>query len=458
MLNINNIKNYFVRQSTKDDCGTACLAMLLRFSGREGAVSTLQNLPAPTGGHSLLELRNLAAEYGMLAQCAEMDLNFLKSLSTPVILHLVNEAGDHHFVVCFGYVPGRKGGKFIIGDPAFQVYYAAPGEIDEKWGSKAALYFPGLPQGPAKDNQSNLSGMLGLRAYPIGLLVTMPILGLCIATFGVALTWLLQEGLTNTGILKENVIYSAIVLLFIICVFRNLFAFLRQFILIQINLNTNAMLTGQLLAKFSGSGFNSRSTLEENVKAGFVRIQKIQNAVSTFISTVLSDGFLVLLLLGGASYQSCWVGFVNCLFITASAWWEIRLLPGRIYRLNRTTYLSNTAAELLTRNIFSQQFTGENPAETLAFNTFYNDGLRRTKKYAVNLSLKFLLSECLGTLNLIIVIIFSIYRLEYQLIDYGSFLLMVIETYLISAFMQKICASFQVIAEGSEANKAHSNK
>ena len=39
--------------------------------------------------------------------------------------------------------------------------------------------------------------LLRQRAYPLGLLITIPLLSMCIGTFGIALTWLLQKGLTD---------------------------------------------------------------------------------------------------------------------------------------------------------------------------------------------------------------------------------------------------------------------
>ena len=89
---------------------------------------------------------------------------------------------------------------------------------------------------------------------------------------------------------------------------------------------------------------------------------------------------------------------------------------------------------------------------------FYDRNLKIAKKLAIDLSRRFLLTECLGTINLIVIMAFCVFLFKTLQIDYESVMLIIIEAYLITTLLQKICSCFQQLAEGADAAIAYTRE
>jgi ATP-binding cassette, subfamily B, bacterial len=87
-----------IRQRGKDDCGLACLAMLLGARGRPTELGELlSEHPPKPGGVSAADLATLAARRGYrMAAFALAQPQALPSLPLPVIIHW---AGTHFLIV-----------------------------------------------------------------------------------------------------------------------------------------------------------------------------------------------------------------------------------------------------------------------------------------------------------------------------------------------------------------------
>ncbi|MBE7178484.1 MAG: hypothetical protein INR69_18930, partial [Mucilaginibacter polytrichastri] len=96
------LRPVFLRQLHADDCGTACLGMLLRVSGMQVTGEILRQIPVPPGGLSLLDLRQEASRFGIHGRCARMDLDTLSGMDVPAILLIENVFSERHYCLCFG--------------------------------------------------------------------------------------------------------------------------------------------------------------------------------------------------------------------------------------------------------------------------------------------------------------------------------------------------------------------
>lgn len=456
MNRLHRIKRNFVRQHTEDSCGTACLAMLLYQYGRNTEAEKINREQVPRGGLSLLQLQKLAVSVGFNCRCVEMDLNHLKNLKGPVILHTLNDDGRYHFQICYGYYKKIRSAVFLVADPAFQVYYIDEAALDKQWQSRAALYFDNPDQFNQCNRDSALSKLLAHRSFPLGLLFALPVLSMVIATLGVTLTWLLQKGFTNVALFNSHIIYIVVAILFFISIARNLISYLRQYILIQINLYTNSTLMNQLFQKIMSFGLTQDGDLKTAISNSFLDVQKIQNAISAFVAIVVSDGCLLIFLIAGSIYLMWLPGLLNLIYLLLSTYLGIMILPFQLHGAQRLAALSRASETTLLNTIKEKGWNQAADKVTRGFESFYNINLKYAKQLAISASFKYMLLECLGTIELTIVIIIGIYRFRTQKIDYTSFMLLVIETYLITVMMQKIVASFQQIAEGADAAVAYS--
>jgi len=444
-MNIKYPFQLFVRQITEDSCGTACLAMILKYTGRTSEAKSVSLEEVKQGGLSLLELQQKAQKIGLESRCVEMDIAFLKSLSKPVILHTVNELGFNHFIVCFSFLRD----EFVIADPATQVHHLSEAELSGKWQSHAALYFEEISYYRQPSLIKSVVSLIMELAFPPGLLIVLPLLSLFVGFFGIALTWLLQKGITDTRILDGHVAYSLISLLFIICLFRNFFAFLRQYILIRLNFSLNLKLMLNLLDSFP-SAISGQSALKSEVSFGFSNVQKMQNALSVFVSIVVSDGFLTAILLISSVYILPAAGLINLVYMVLLTIWQIKQLPEYIYQTSRTRLLSGSS-ETAFQKLFLNNIRNGSERTKGEFQSFYKKNLQSSQRFAVELSRKYLTTECWGTIAIIVVLLIGILGYERGKLDYQSLMLVVIESYLITILMQRICVSFQQFSEGVDA-------
>jgi len=101
----------YLRQESSADCGTACLAMVCAFYGKQPRLNLIRELAGVARyGTSLLGLAEAAEKLGFAARGISATYEGLLEVYTPVICHLQEE----HFVVV--YELNRT--EAIIGDPA----------------------------------------------------------------------------------------------------------------------------------------------------------------------------------------------------------------------------------------------------------------------------------------------------------------------------------------------------
>jgi ABC-type bacteriocin/lantibiotic exporter with double-glycine peptidase domain len=101
----------YVQQLHVTDCGAACLAMVLRYHGRDTTLDEVRNrLFAGRDGVNALAILECAGQFGLRGQAVRLDLEDLDYLKTGSILHWQMK----HFVVLDRI--GRKGVEIV--DPA----------------------------------------------------------------------------------------------------------------------------------------------------------------------------------------------------------------------------------------------------------------------------------------------------------------------------------------------------
>jgi len=124
-------------QHGQSDCGVACLASVIRY---HGGIQTLERIKELSGsgiqGVSLLGLFQAAGRLGFDAEGLKAEsVENLRQVANPVILHVEVEDFLDHFVVFYGFTPG----KAIIGDPAKGVVTYSIEELNKIWKSKSLL-------------------------------------------------------------------------------------------------------------------------------------------------------------------------------------------------------------------------------------------------------------------------------------------------------------------------------
>jgi len=453
-----HIRTTFVRQQNQNDCGIACLSMILNYAGRKTDVPRARNniLIPDSNGLSLLELRDIARKLNLNSRCVEMEADFLRKIPTPCILHMVNANGNNHFQVCYGARKKRNGYEYLMADPARQVYYLGEDELMREWISKAALYFEDLPASLNYKFKSPWYSLFSIVAFPKGLWITIPLLNICTVIFGIAISWVLQRGINySLADKKESLIIAVIFLLLIISLFKGLFAYIRQRILIALNTAVNEQLVSRFINKIVyGSKSGNNATNHKSIKSNMGEIQKIQNAVLISIATLASDGSLILLVLAAIIYTLPSAGYPNITYIFIVCLLSIKSIPGLSFDYAHLNELSGASENLLTKELELQD--GQSNMEfgekrLLLHHKNHDHYLRFARFIAIRISKMNLLYECIGAVSVISVFALGLVKLQQQQMEYSSFMVIVILSYFITALLPKICNSLYVIAEGAEA-------
>ncbi|WP_312032616.1 cysteine peptidase family C39 domain-containing protein, partial [Vibrio crassostreae] len=115
-----------VRQTENAECGVACLAMIADWHGYK---VNLRHLRAKFGvtqhGMSLSRLIECAEEIKLSGRAVQLELDELKQLNMPCILHW----NLNHFVV----LKSVKGSKVVIHDPANGVMHLTLSDVNKKF-------------------------------------------------------------------------------------------------------------------------------------------------------------------------------------------------------------------------------------------------------------------------------------------------------------------------------------
>lgn len=456
MHNIYLVKRSFIRQSSQDTCGMACLGMIFNYSGKPDRVKDLNNMPVKEGGLSLYEMQAIAFKYGYATRSVEMEIGYLRNLKTPCILHTQTEHGQHHYQVCYESRVAANSRQYLMADPAKQVYWIDEEELDKLWVSKAALYFEDLAMDLSAFQGSAWTALLSLRAFPFGFWVIIPVLTLCSASFGVAMSWVLQKGITDSYFLKTKVFIAIIILLFLISCFKSLFVFLRQYLLIRLNMAVNqrlmkALITylfkNELVSKESRTAFGIRNILRD--------IQKIQNASSEFIATVLSDGSLILVFLSAITYLFPLAALINVIYLTVIGLVTYKGLARNSFYIAHLNHLSATTEHFILLDLEHARSGGlhKNFNNRLKFHESNHElNINQTQTVAIKASIKALAVEIYGTINVIAVFTVCLWQLQSDKLDYGTFMLLVILSYLSTSIVPKICNAMAIIADGADAS------
>ncbi|GAC1310376.1 MAG: hypothetical protein NVSMB24_27470 [Mucilaginibacter sp.] len=453
MNKLRHIRKDFVRQVSENDCGIACLGMILNYTGRGSEISIMRSHINTTNELSMLELKKIAEQFKIAAQCVEMDIEYLRNITLPCILHTKTITGQYHYQVCYGAFKKQGKYKFLMADPARQVYIMEEEQLEDVWQSKAAVYFNILKKDSDLKLPNPWVALLSTNYFPKGLFLSIPFLNLCSVSLGIAISWVLQKGINDSLAYKKNsLIVGIILLLLIITISRSLFSYIKQRILIILNNSVNERLVKQLIINTVNKNLKLSNAGLISIKYGLAEIQKIQNALSVFVATLLSDGSLILLLVSASCYTLPLSGLILIPYLILVVFLTVRSLPQFIFDYAHLNQLSGITENYLAKETQLDADSVEIMANRIRF---HEDNHKRYLKFARSIAYRIsrmnLLYECLGTISVISNLCLSLIGLQHQEISYGTFMVLVILSYLVTSLMPKIANSLFVIAEGAEA-------
>ncbi|SXD70952.1 peptidase domain-containing ABC transporter [Klebsiella variicola] len=319
-------KTPIILQSEASECGIACLAMVCGHYGLDiDLFNFRQRYGSPSQGVTLMSLSKTAERAGLKARALSLDLDEIKQLKLPCIIHW----GMNHYVTL---TKVRKC-SFIVHDPALGKRVIGVQEMSNNFTGVALELWP--DHNFQQEKSKSRLRLLDLMRNIVGLKSAL----LKIFAFSViveAISLLLPIG---TQLVTDHVIIAHDQsLLSVICIglvfftlFRTFISMLRAWTSLTLNTLTNIQWKTTLfdhLASLPLSFFEKRHL--GDIQSRFSSLDTIRSTftnsiVSGVIDSIMTIGLLVMLTLYGGWLTWVVVGFTLCYAI-------IRLAAYRFYR------------------------------------------------------------------------------------------------------------------------------
>ncbi|MCL2414967.1 MAG: peptidase domain-containing ABC transporter [Bacteroidales bacterium] len=281
---------FFVRQHGQASCGIACLAMIVKYYG--GNIPQEKLIPTSgtsVTGTTLLGLYQSANAIGLKAEGFEAEIDDLKELQHPAILHLSLPDGLEHYVVCFSY----QNNAFLIGDPAKEMTTMSEQEISDLWKSKKLLLVERGKEFRTENDTSERkkAWLKELLAPDISILSVVAGLGLIVSVAGISLAIFSQRLIDHILPSEEHqTLWLAIIFLALLLLARNLLSYVRTILVARQSRDFANRIVGSFynqLLYLPKSFFDSLKTGE--ITARLNDAARIQRTINYVAGTLLID-------------------------------------------------------------------------------------------------------------------------------------------------------------------------
>jgi len=408
---INRIKKYSLIQHDSTDCGSACLASLIKYYGGDASIEKIRKLSGTSqSGTSLLGLFQAAQKCGMDAAGYEASVNDIAAHGNPLILHITNENGYDHYVIDYGCEDGR----FIIWDPAEGLKAFSEEELGKIWKSRKCLEV--IPNSSFKARQTarrekwrwivqNIKPEKDLLMVSVLIGIVIALLGMVMALF----TQKLIDRILPSGELRALAV--ATILVFILLTSRIVISAVRQYFLLAQGKSFNT----RIVSGFFGSLLNLPKFFFDTRKTGdFVArlndTTRVQRVIADIVTVYVIDVLVIVITVALFFYYSAVAAGISLitipLFYLLISRWNSRIISSQQalmsgYAMSESNFINSLKgiAEIKSLN-WQECYSQKN-------NAVYADFQERAfnlGKVKVSLGL---ITGITGTLYLIIILLYS---------------------------------------------------
>ena len=279
-----------MRQTETSECGLACLAITAAEFGSRVELSTLrQRYQISTRGMTLREVKDIAADMGMVGRAVSCEIGELADLKTPAILHW----GFSHFVVLVRV----KGAKIRIQDPSLGRRDLSFAEVSRKFTGVALELTPAAAFVKRRE-PSPLSLASWFRFGPTmyGPLIHILVLSVLLQVFVLASPFYIQLAIDQAALKGDQGILAVLALGFaLLCVFNSVASLLRGIVTTKLTSLLNWDMTLRLfrhLIRLPLPWYQRRKLAD--ILSRFDAILPVRDLLSGALVAVLVDGLLAI--------------------------------------------------------------------------------------------------------------------------------------------------------------------
>ena len=392
-----------ILQSELAECGLACVAMIANYYGYKIDLLTLRRqFSVSLKGNTLQDLIQLSKYFRLATRSLKLELEEIKFLKTPCILHW----DLNHFVV----LKKVYGNKVIIHDPAIGIVKYKLTEISEHFTGIAMELIPEL-NFEKKYNKSELYLMdlwysiTGIKVFFINVLL----ISFALEIFGIISPFFIQLVTDDVLIAKDiALLYLLVVGFTILVIIQALTDYVRSWIVTFLINNLDLQLAMNLMShllKLPLEFFEKRHL--GDIASRFGSLHIIQEKISIDFIICIVDGVMMTITLFIMMIYSPMLTIIMLIALIIYITLRIIFYPAMKYQMKETVIASakeqsnfmETIRAILPLKIFNQEANRSN-----IWNNYYVDKLNATICYSkLNLLYKFFLKLIFGIEYIIIV-------------------------------------------------------
>lgn len=391
-----------VMQATRSECAYACVAMLAAHHGNHISLMELRKLlPPSSAGATLKTIQELASSVQLGFKAAKAELETLKTLGRPVILHW----SFNHFVV----LVEAKASHLVIADPAQGVRKVT---YEEASRSFTGILVELTPQEDFELKTSRptltlreLMGKVHSLPSAVGTLGALALVLECVGLLLPLFGQLLTDHILVTR--DSQLLLVALGAFVMVLGVRTFFSAARDWSIAVLSVSLRAQLKERVLRhlfRLPASFFDQRSA--SDVYQRFEALAQIEKTLTTTFLQATVDSLAAFIVLAVVFSYSTTVGFAlaGCIALYA----VIRLLNyARMTKAQRTTVLANAqlSSHVLEsiRTMVPLKVSAQLPWRLRQWSTlsdrFINRSLEQTR---LELTVKVMNSMVLGSAGLLV--------------------------------------------------------
>lgn len=303
---VNSFSDCFVQQRDQSDCGVACLASLVKYFGGEISLEKLREISGTSKqGTTLLGLYQAANQIGLDAEGFEAELDHLKSLEHPAILHVILDGKLQHYLILIDF----RDGLFLVSDPARGLLQLTVTELESIWQSRALLLVKPTDKLEQRETlkSKKREWLLSIVKEDFGILSIATLLGIIISILGISTAVFSQKLIDDILPAKDSErLILGLVLLGILLMARSSVGYIRTLVLLRQSRDFN----NRIIRKFYNALLYLPKRFFDTRKTGeLIARMNDTGRIQRTISFVLGDTLIQLLL-----------GLTSLLFVLAYSW------------------------------------------------------------------------------------------------------------------------------------------
>ena len=346
-------------QTEASECGLACVAMIANYHGYEANLLSLRKtFSISLKGATLADVINIAKSLKLTGRPLQLELEELKELKCPCILHW----DLNHFVVL---VKVRQN-KVTINDPAVGKRHLSFAEVSKHFTGIALELTKNaeFEQKKVKENIDIYKLFTGIKGLKINIF-TLIMIALIIEILSLFTPFLMQWSIDKVVPFNDKNLFSLLIIGFSIALIVNkLLAFCQDWVALYFSNNLKLELETRIFSKLIDlplSYFQKRHL--GDVVSRFNSIHNIQALFTTqFIGAIL-DGFFAILTLVLMFLYSVKLTIIVILFLTAYIiirWLYYRPLKNLsleklVFSSKKDTYFLETIRGIRSIQFFNKQ-------------------------------------------------------------------------------------------------------